>query len=418
MRLLISVLLFAGLALPTLTQDDPSTEPLVYLEDGLIYVYESGEIREACRVPSRYDDSPYVEVDNPLEAQVTRRSDMAYHAETGRVVLAVNHIRRFSSAVPPLDDPYIIKTLYLCDLATDALTQISPEMAVPRTHERPAFSPDGSQVAWLASPLEGDGLVMTYDIESGEAEVVYGIIRQASAGYPELVTALIWHDEGIAVRGQSSLCDDRESALVILQGDSATETCLERVVPDGQFAVPVLEWAQADDGAMVVAHTLTGQDARVHYFDPRDGEHYRVDGHLLIAPAAGDATTIMRGNGTPGIQLQAARIGEREYIAALSAGPGTLDGYRNGFAFSPDAATLAMLVSEGVGFARGGTDLYLLLADDTLGALGYFVDAHRIGGERPWGPSRIEAVFWGAHQSVINARSNPVPVDAPERDMG
>lgn len=368
----------------------------VYLENGLLYRYEDGAVGDACRVPLLLTDSPYVEPSNPLEAaQVARRTDVAYAPQTGFVALATNYVRDEGLDFDPSpDDPYAAKNLYLCNLTTSELRQISPEPSVGFLHEAPVFSPDGMQVAWIASDAVGAGRVLRYDIASGALEVVLEGLSRYSPAEAGHLSALVWDDGGLAVRGKSATCTPEQDRLVVIDASLSivADDCVGIGAADGEIVQPVLYWAVAN-GRAVVVYSLFGPDARVQYMAGDAAEHFTASGAITVMPAGADDGV--------NLQVRVESFDHQSYLAVVSAGPATPDGYSGGYAFSADGQVLALLVSEGIGFARGGTDLYLLNSGDTLPLLGYYVDAQLVGSEHPWGRGGVQAVYWGRTQAAV-----------------
>ena len=403
-RMLFALLLCLLVVVPVAAQDDPDPYPgtFVFLVDSLLSRYQDGTVSDACRVPITQTDNPHIDPSRPIAAQVATSRDIAYAPQTGLVALATNHVLQLADYSIPADDPYAAKNLYLCDLATDTVRRISPGEDVGFFHENPVFNPDGTQVTWMETDIDGESRVLRYDIAADTVtEVHQGIGRSVPSIGLAAYFNMVWADNGIAVIGTGAACETEGNALVVLPTDGdPVETCLERSNVAGNTTRPVLYWAQRSDETPVIVYALSGPtQPQVHAFDPASGEQTIIDGHLVAEPVAEASFTSPPP--PPFVRIEVATLADARRLIAVTDGPSTLNGYAGGFAFSDDGDVLAMITSEGVGFSMSGNDLYLMESRDTLGALGYFVQAQQVSEGFPWGPNGVDAVYWGQHRYLI-----------------
>lgn len=399
MRLtLLITLLLALVAVPAAAQDSFAGS-FIFLERGLLYQYQDGTVTDVCRVPLTVETSESFTADT----QITRRYDVAYSPDAQLVALATNHATFAGMDFEPEPDvAEFAKNLFLCDLTTGEIRQISPEPSVGFWHELPTFSPDGTQLIWMETNLDRQSRILRYDIATETVDEFYRGVGRTSIVAPVRSTAIIWEEAGIAMRGISENCDT--DALVVMVNDEVIETCtvLERI--EGGDVVQGLYWAELDD-RMVVAYKIIGPTPQVQYFDPATGEHFLAEGEIVLEPIA-EAGVDFGHLGPPQLRLHVEQVLGYTQLATTSQGPESLNGYPFEFAFSADGQAIAMLVSEGI--ARGGTDLFLLDSFDLHGGLGYVLEAELVSSGAHWGESGATGVYWGQHRTILDLDNDPV----------
>ena len=119
--------------------------------------------------------------------------------ETGRVTAWSQCGDGFGIRISPtgewiarlLDD----SDLRLCNLYTREIIDIAaPVERDGAFASYPAWSPDGGQIAWSASYETGEHVLMTYDLASGEAQV---LVEGLLPSYPR--PQVLWGESGILV---------------------------------------------------------------------------------------------------------------------------------------------------------------------------------------------------------------------------
>jgi hypothetical protein len=291
--------------------------------------------------------------------------------------------------------------LYLCDLTTGESQRISPDPFLDYGHITPVFSPDETQIAWIAIDGNSNQLsVMIYNVATSEIRVIYQPTAQI---YDDPVTRyfqlqpLIWGEAGIVFKGHR--VDDEKDMLVLIDPETGTFSEQEILLfddrPNNDGLADTLYWAQL--GSQWVVVYALGLAETIYYYEPETEQFFKGEGFLDLIPEATPPDEWLSNTGElPRIQLRAyvPVSGENLRLMVFSSGPTTPYGVPNGFAFSTDGRFMVMIVNEGFDLTDG-RDLYILDSRDIFGALGYVVQAQRVGESADWGEGGVQRVFWG-----------------------
>lgn len=375
--------------------DGPVPGTLVYIEDGRLFRYQDGDVEPICGVPWTGDDD-YA----PREVKYSELFDVAYAPDSGLVAFGARNFGPYTDHTPNRFDPDAATPMYLCHLSTGDFERISPDPVEGLMYIAPVFSPDETQIAWLADSFETTE-VMIYDIASGEARSVYelpGPLANIPLFMFSQMRPLVWESAGLALRVE---IEGMGEVLTII--DPAGGAINEQPLFPSDASLPeiayrnLLTWAATEAGDVIVYALGTTESDLLLYYDPATDEHYVGRGTLWATPVVP-----LPDGGFPLLGLVPFEYpGGGKGLAATSAGPSTFNGLPGGFAFSPDGQYLAMLVNEGLSL-RDGNDIYLLLSRDTFGILGYEIEAQVVGDTaNDWNIQGPQRVFWGRSRFEI-----------------
>jgi hypothetical protein len=396
--LLVLMIILIGVIPPVAAQapePDPIEGTLVFLEDGHLFRYRDGSVEPVCGIPLTIDDA-----DTPLTVQYSERFDVAYAPETGLAAIAARNDGPYGDHGPGFNSPGGATALYLCDVNTGEFERISPDPVVGSLHVTPVFSPDETQIAWLAMDRATTRVLM-YDIASKQVTTLYenpGFWNDLARARP-----LVWGEAGLLLRGEHRDEGDVLTIIDPIKAEVITEQLLFREsmeTPEIAYG-SLLTWATADDTAVVVYALGLPETRLLLYYNPEADEHFIGRGELVVSPAAPLPADWIYEQ-PPEVHLWPFRYpGGQAGLAAITAGPSTFNGMPGGFAFSPDGRYLAMLVNEGIDL-YDGNDIYLLNSADTYGSLGYTITAQRVGDTaHDWNNAGPQRVFWGHSQVII-----------------
>lgn len=379
-------------------EQEPIKGTLVFLEDGHLFRYQDGIVEPVCGIPLTIDDA-----DTTLAVQYSERFDVTYAPETGMAAIAARNDGPYGDHGPSLRSPGGATALYLCDVNTGRFERISPEPVVGALHIAPVFSPDETQIAWLAFDPD-TRQVLKYDIASKQVTSIYENPDLGSYfGYFEEMRPLVWGESGLLLRGEHR--DEGHVLTIIdpLKGGAITEQSLfpgDTEIPEIAYS-SLLTWAMADDKAVVVYALGSPETRLLLYYDPEANDLFLGYGELVVSPAAPLPADWFYEQ-PPKVHLWPVSFpGWGTGLAAVTAGPSTFNGMPGGFAFSPDGRYLAMLVNEGTN-PRDGNDIYILNSVDTYGSLGYTITAQRVGDTaHDWSDKGPQRVFWGDSRVII-----------------
>lgn len=397
-RITLIIMLSFLIVIPVSSSQNALEEPFlgtfVYLRDDHLYRYQDGGIDEVCSPSLTMEIS-----DSERQAQYTDPWDVAYAVDSQLVAFSAHNDGLSGDTARSYRFEDLSTALYLCDLNTGGSQRISPDPFLEYGHITPAFSPDETQIAWLA--IDGTNRqwnMMIYDIATSEVSVIY---QPTVPIYDDPITRyfqlqpLIWGEAGIVFKGHR--VEDETDILVLIDPEtgifSEQEILLFDDVQSNDTLGDVLYWTQLDS-QWVVVYAL-GLDGTIYYYAPETEQFYKGEGALRLSPEATPSDEWLSNNGElPSVHLRAYSASSQTHLMISSSGPATPYGLPNGFAFSTDGRAMGMIVNEGFNLTDG-RDLYILDSRDTFGALGYVVQAQRVGESADWGEGGVQRVFWG-----------------------
>ncbi|MBZ0299466.1 MAG: hypothetical protein K8J31_07000 [Anaerolineae bacterium] len=261
-----------------------------------------------------------------------------------------------------------LSRIYVCDLSERALVPVEGQDDA-RIRSIPAWSPDGTRIAWNQVEESGANLqTVVYDFASGSSQVVYD---RAEGSRAFVVPSVEWGQSGLAVYDELIPAGDAPYSVTIVNPDSAEA---RTITLDAN--AQERRWATQGDMEYFVLNT---EGSQITVLDPITGSVETVAGRLEQYSLTAADTSL----GLSSIDGEWAVFGP-DFNGGLGIG-----GHEYGATIAPDGQRIAFVTFEDFPF---GGKAYVM---DSFDSYPYTAAAIPGMDSARYGEPGAIYVFWG-----------------------